>query len=139
MAGNDRETARRIFQAGERSAGTSASGTRRDAATGERRRRVAEGAGEREDARRLGRSPARESPRTTAHGGSILAECADARRNGGARRFRDQTARRRKWRAGLAADRLEISDGRLPALAGRAGPGRQRSDRGRDARTRDAT
>ena len=38
-----------------------------------------------------------------------------------ARRFRDQTAGRRKWRAGLAADRCEISDGRLPAAARGAG------------------
>ena len=94
VAGHTRETARRIVQAGERSARAGASGTWRDAATRERRRRPAKSSEQRENARRLGRSATRRAARTGADAGTIRAQREHATGKRRARRFRDQTSRR---------------------------------------------
>ena len=96
VAGHAGEKTGRIVQARERSARASAPGTRRDAATGERRRRIAARANECENARRLGRSAARRAPRASADRGAVRAQCEDPRRKRREGRVRDQVARATK-------------------------------------------
>src|SRR5205823_7124690 len=115
IAGNTREATGRIVQAGERAIGKGAPGARRDAATGERCRRIATSADQRESARGLGRSAAGSVTRAIAHLGTIRSQCANAGRKRRTRGLCDQIAGRREWRSSVVADRRQISDRRLSA------------------------
>src|SRR4029077_2236914 len=77
IAGNTRKTPGRIVQARERAIGKGTPGSRGDAATGKRCRWLAAGADQCENARRLGRSAAGDSARTTTHSGTIRSQCAN--------------------------------------------------------------
>src|SRR5204863_2918173 len=121
----------RFVQIGERPAGTGASRTGGDAATGERRWRVAKSSRERENARRLGGSATRQFTRASPDIRAVRPQCKDARGERRTCRVRGQVARRREWRTGMASDRRQISDRRLPAFARGSGQGRRRWGRDR--------
>src|SRR5437870_7558338 len=77
----------------ERAIGKGTPGPRRDAATGERRRRIATGADQRESPRGLGRSAAGRAARAIAHLGTIRSQCSNAGRKRRTRGLCDQIAR----------------------------------------------
>ena len=126
-AGDAGAAPRRVVQAGVRPARAGAQGAGRDADARRRRRRPEARAGQRQDARRLGRGATRHAARRDADAGAVRRQRRHPARQQRARRVRDPPARQgRRGRAVLAADRRQVPARPLAAAAGCAGARRPR-------------